>query len=76
MNVKLKGSTGKMSRVIKFNLFMKGLTAVHGSLHMVAPLMTTEQFAIVSIVLLFVVTTGNEYLRTLTTGPLHNGDQL
>lgn len=74
--MKLKGSTGKLSRTIKFNMVMKGLAAAHLSLQLLQPSMTAETFGYVSLGLAVAIAMGNEYLRTKTTGPLHDGNQL
>lgn len=74
--MKLKGTTGKMSRTIKFNLLMKGIAAAHTSMQLLQPVMSPEVFGYVSVGLAVTIAMGNEYLRTLTTGPLHDGDQL
>ena len=74
--MKFKGSTGKLSRTIKFNLVMDGIIALHGSLHYLQPVMSDKTFGVLSVVLAVTIAMGNKYYRAVTTGPLHNGDQL
>lgn len=68
--MKIKGSTGKVSRTIKFNILMDGLIALHGSMHLLEPVMSDKVFGITSVALAVVTTMGNKYLRAITTGPL------
>lgn len=68
--MKIYGSTGKVSRTIKFNIVMDGLIALHGGLHLLQPVMSAEAFGYLSVILAVVVAMGNKYLRAITTEPL------
>jgi len=51
-------------------MFMALIASVHGSIHLLAPMLTPDQFAIVSLVIGGIHAMGGVYLRTITTQPL------
>ena len=58
------------SKTINFNIIMAMVASVHGSIHLMQPLLTSEHFAIVSLVIGAIHAMGGVYLRTITTQAL------
>ena len=58
------------SKTINFNVIMALVASVHGSIHLMQPLVTSEQFAIISLVIGAVHAMGGVYLRSITTQAL------
>ena len=58
------------SKTINFNILMAMITSINGSIQLMQPLLTSEQFAIVSLVIGAVHAAGGVYLRTITTQAL------
>ena len=60
------------SKTIIFNVFMALIASVHGSIQLLQSLLTTEQFAIASLVIGGIHAMGGVYLRTITNTALED----
>lgn len=58
------------SKTILFNMFMAGVEVAHTSIYLLEPVLTTEQFAIVSMLLGVIHGMGGVILRYVTTVPI------
>ena len=58
------------SKTIIFNILMAGVEAAHGSIHLLAPVLTDGQFAAVTIVVGMIHGMGGVYLRFITREPI------
>ena len=68
--MKIKGSTGKVSRTIIFNSMMIVIDVLVANIQLFNEVLTPTQFAITFVVLGIAQKLGNVYLRTQTTKPL------
>lgn len=58
------------SRTIKFNIAMAVIGSIHTSIALLQPILTLEQFAVVSLLLGAIHAGGGVYLRTITSEPV------
>ena len=58
------------SKTVWFNMFMAAIETTHASIYLMEPVLTSEQFAYVSMALGIIHGVGGVYLRTITTQPL------
>jgi len=58
------------SKTVWFNMVMAGLESAHGALHLVQPMMTPDQFALISLVLGIIHGMGGVYLRMITNASI------
>ncbi|MBL4707745.1 MAG: hypothetical protein JKY48_04820 [Flavobacteriales bacterium] len=59
------------SRTLNFNKLMMAITAIHSSLQLFAPLLTTDQFAYLTLAIGLAYKFGGDYMRSITTTPLN-----
>lgn len=58
------------SKTIIFNVGMAAIEALHGSVHLLAPLLSDGQFAAVTIAIGMIHSMGGVYLRFVTSEPI------
>jgi len=60
------------SRTVHFNMFMAALETLHGSIHLIQPMLSSDNFATISLLLGIIHAMGGVYMRSITSTPIRN----
>ena len=58
------------SRTVWFNMFMAGIETTHGTIHLLAPMLPVDTFAVITMVLGLVHAVGGVYMRSITSAAI------
>lgn len=60
------------SKTVWFNIIMAALETVHGSIHLIQPMLSSDNFATISLLLGMIHAMGGVYMRSITGTPIRN----